>query len=176
MSSSQKAEVASRRQARAQPDQPIAYPAQRSRVGGFLESELQLLRTLARLGEQALLGALQGEPLVVEQGADALDQLQVALSVHALPGRIFLRPQQLELGLPVTQDVGGDARARFDFADAIVQLLGGVGGHAGVGLLIRCLSPLLGLKVSTLRAVISMLSPVWGFRPRREALRRMRKC
>src|SRR6266446_10583195 len=39
----------------------------------------------------------------------------------------------------------------------------------------RSLRPLLGLKVSTLRAVISMLSPVCGLRPRREALRRMRK-
>src|SRR5688572_1566787 len=39
----------------------------------------------------------------------------------------------------------------------------------------RCLSPLLGLNVSTLRAVISMESPVCGLRPRREALRRMRK-
>src|SRR5215470_16734863 len=39
----------------------------------------------------------------------------------------------------------------------------------------RSFSPLLGLKVSTFRAVISMLSPVCGLRPRREALRRMRK-
>jgi hypothetical protein len=31
------------------------------------------------------------------------------------------------------------------------------------------------LKVSTLRAVISIDSPVCGFRPRRDALRRMRK-
>jgi len=37
------------------------------------------------------------------------------------------------------------------------------------------LETLLGLNVSTLRAVISMLSPVWGLRPRREAFRRMRK-
>src|SRR5262245_66321499 len=54
------------------------------------------------------------------------------------------------------------------------------GGAGGVDrppkLLIRCFSPLLGLNVSTLRAVISMLSPVCGFRPRREALRRIRKC
>src|ERR1700693_4419544 len=39
----------------------------------------------------------------------------------------------------------------------------------------RSLRPLLGLNVSTLRAVISMLSPVCGLRPRREALRRVRK-
>src|SRR5262245_28062302 len=40
----------------------------------------------------------------------------------------------------------------------------------------RCFSPLLGLKVSTFRAVISMLSPVWGLRPRRDAFWRIRKC
>src|SRR5438477_99619 len=36
--------------------------------------------------------------------------------------------------------------------------------------------PLLGLNVSTLRAVISIDSPVWGLRPRRDAFFRMRKC
>src|SRR4030095_2545249 len=39
----------------------------------------------------------------------------------------------------------------------------------------RCLKPLRGLNVRTFRAVISMLSPVCGFRPRRDALRRIRK-
>src|SRR5262249_27855344 len=45
----------------------------------------------------------------------------------------------------------------------------------GVYALMLCFKPLLGLNVRTFRAVISMLSPVCGFRPRREALRRMRK-
>src|SRR5919106_77664 len=39
----------------------------------------------------------------------------------------------------------------------------------------RCFRPFDGLNVRTLRAVISMLSPVWGFRPRRDALWRIRK-
>ena len=40
----------------------------------------------------------------------------------------------------------------------------------------RSFRPLLGLNVSTLRALISMAFPVWGFRPRRDSFWRIRKC
>src|ERR1700675_1378761 len=173
---SQKPRGASRSQPGAQPRETVTDPSQGRRVGGLLETKLELLGALARLCEQPLLGALERQPLVVEQGADALDEIEVAPPVHTLPAGILLRTEQLEFRLPVAEDVRGHTRDRFDFADPVVELLGGLRRHAVVWLLIRCLSPLLGLKVKTLRAVISMLSPVWGFRPRREALRRIRKC
>src|SRR5207244_1539013 len=114
-----------------------------------------------------------GQPLFVEEGLDALDQLEVARAVQTLAGRVLLRPKKLELRLPVAQHVRGDGRDRLDLPDAVVELFGGFRRHAGA--LIRCFSPLLGLNVSTLRAVISMDSPVCRFRPRRIALRRIRK-
>src|SRR5262245_54708112 len=170
---SQKRGQASRSQARAERGQPLADAAQRARVTHLAQPELELLG-LARLGEQALLGALQRQPLVVEQGLDPDHEIDIAPGVDALARGVLLGTEQLELGFPVAEDVGGHARHRLDFADAVVELLGGFRRYAGW--LIRCLSPFDGLKVSTLRAVISIESPVCGFRPRRDALRRMRKC
>src|SRR2546422_2349404 len=160
----------SRTQARAQHAEAVADAPQRLRIGGLFHAELELLRP-ARLGDEPLLGALEGQPLFVEEGLDALDQLEVARAVQTLPGRVLLRPEQLELRLPVAQHVRGDGRDRLDLPDAVVELFGDFRRHAGA--LIRCFSPLLGLNVSTLRAVISMDSPVCGFRPRRDALRRI---
>src|SRR6266478_4670047 len=162
----------SRTEARAQDAQAIADAPQRLRVRGFLHPELELLGT-ARLADEPLLGALEGQPLLVEQGLDALNELEVARTIQALTRRVLLRTEQLEFRLPVAKDVSGDTGDRLHFTDTIVELFRDFRGHAGA--LIRCLSPLLGLKVSTLRAVISIDSPVWGFRPRRDALRRMRK-
>src|SRR5262245_18549590 len=183
---------------RAQRGEALADPPECRRVGSLAHAELELLGPLARLGEQALLRALQGQALVVEQGLDAPDEIEVAVAVEALPGRVLLGSEQLELRLPVAQHVGRDSGQGLDLSDAVIELLGGLrhgagpqgcgrGGATGAvgpaavggrdpGLLIRCFSPLLGLNVSTLRAVISMLSPVWGLRPRREAFWRIRKC
>src|SRR5262245_54332870 len=175
---SQKPGDASRRQAGAERGQPLPDPLERFAVGHLTKPEIQL-SALARFGEQALLGALQRETLAVEQGLDALHQLEVPGPVQALAGGVLLGPEQLELRLPVPQHVRRHLGDLFDLADPVVQLLGGVDhhrAHDAAPALIRCFSPLLGLKVSTLRAVISILSPVWGFRPRREALRRIRKC
>src|SRR4029453_1637511 len=141
---------------------------------GAAQAEVHL-RATARLGEQAFLGALEGEALVVEQRLDPQHQLQVAAPVQALARGVLLRAQQLELRLPVAQDVGGHFRDRLDLAAPGVELLGN--RRRGVhGWFSRSFSPLLGLNVSTLRAVISMLPPVCGLRPRREAFWRMRKC
>ena len=68
--------------------------------------------------------------------------------------RVLLRAQQIELGLPVPEHVGRHAGRRLRLADPVVELVDYVTE------LIRCLRPLLGLKVRTFRAVISMLSPV----------------
>src|SRR5215510_2494349 len=166
----------SRTEARAQDAETVADALERLRVRGLLHPELELVGA-ARLADQPLLGTLEREPLLVEQGLDALDQLEIARPVQTLARRILLRPEQLELRLPVAKDVGRDIGDRLHFTDTIVELFRDFRGHA-VGhavTLIRCLSPLLGLKVSTLRAVISVDSPVCGLRPRRDALRRMRK-
>ena len=47
------------------------------RVGGLLHAELELIRP-ARLGDEPLLGALERQPLVVEQRLDPLDELEIA--------------------------------------------------------------------------------------------------
>src|SRR5215831_4561251 len=162
----------SRTEARAQDAETVADALERLRVRGLFHPEVELV-CAARLADQPLLGALEREPLLVEQGLDALDQLEIARPVQTLPRGILLGPKQLELRLPVAQDIGRDTGDRLHFTDTIVELFRDFRGHAVT--LIRCLSPLLGLKVSTLRAVISMDSPVCGLRPRRDALRRIRK-
>src|SRR5499427_9309836 len=163
----------SRTETRAQDAETVADAFERLRVRRFLHPELELVGA-ARLADQPLLGALEREPLLVEQRLDALHQLEIAWPIQTLPRGVLLRPKQLELRLPVAKDVGGDTGDRLHFTDTIVELFCDFcGGHAVA--LIRCLSPLLGLNVSTLRAVISIDSPVCGLRPRREALRRMRK-
>src|SRR5262245_45508111 len=146
--------------------QAVADTSKGVRVQRFPKSELELLGAPSRLGEQALLGALQRKALVVEKGLDPAHEIEIAPTVEPLPGRILLGPEQLELRLPVPEDVRGNARQRFHLADPVIELFGRLQRHAGSWLLIRCLSPLLGLNVNTLRAVISMLSPVCGFRPR----------
>src|SRR5262245_10576378 len=170
---SQISRTASRTEARAQGAETVSNAPQRVRVGRLLHAELELVRA-ARLGDEPLLGALERQPLVVEQGLDPLHELELARPIEALASRVLLRPEQLELRFPVAQHVGGDSRDSLDLADAVVELLRDFRRHA-VCVLIRCLSPLLGLNVSTLRAVISIDSPVCGLRPRRDALRRIRK-
>src|SRR5499426_3795599 len=171
---SQISRSASRTEARTQHPETVANTPERVRIGRFLHAELELVGA-ARLGDEPLLGAFQRQPLVVEQALDSLDELEIARAVQALARRILFRPEQLEFGLPVAKDVRGDGRDRLDLPDAVVELFCDFRRHA-VCVLIRCLSPLLGLNVSTLRAVISIDSPVCGFRPRRDALRRIRKC
>src|SRR4029453_6835678 len=165
---------ASRTQARAQRPETVANTPERVRVGRFLHAELELVGA-ARLGDEPLLGAFQRQPLVVQQALDPLDELEIARTVQALARRILLRPEQLEFGFPVAKDVRRDGRDRLDLPDTVARLFCDFRRNA-VCVLIRCLSPLLGLNVSTLRAVISIDSPVCGFRPRRDALRRIRKC
>src|SRR5262245_17594501 len=111
---------------RAQRGEALADPPERRRVGGLAHAELELLGPLARLGKQALLGPLQGQALVVEQSLDAPDEIEVSVAVEALPGRVLLGSEQLELRLPVTQDVGRDAGQGLDLSDAVIELLGGL--------------------------------------------------
>src|SRR6266849_6670308 len=148
----------SRTEARPQDAEAIADASQRLGVRGFLHPELELLGA-ARLADEALLGALEGQPLFVQKGLDALNELEVARAIQALARRILLRAEQLELRLPVAKDVGRNTGDRLHLTDTVVELFCNFRRHQA-GALIRCLSPLLGLKVSTLRAVISIDSPV----------------
>src|SRR5262249_25333317 len=147
----------SRTEARAQDAETIADTLERLRVRGLLHPELELVDA-ARLADQPLLGTLEREPLLVEQRLDTLDQLEIARPVQTLPRRILLGPKQLELRLPVAKDVGRDTGDRLHFTDTIVELFCDFRDHAVT--LIRCLSPLLCLKVSSLRPGASVDSPV----------------
>src|SRR6185369_13884411 len=73
------------------------------------------------------------ELLVVEQFANAQDDLEVLSAVDALPGAVLLRREHRELGLPVPQHVWLDADVLADFADLVEQLVGDEfrGFHAG---------------------------------------------
>src|SRR5690349_1839676 len=102
---SQISQAPSRTEARAQNAEAITNALERLRVRGFLHPELELVGA-ARLADQPLLGALEREPLLVEQRLDALDQLEVTRTVQTLARRILLGPEQLEFRLPVTKDVG----------------------------------------------------------------------
>src|SRR5262245_33330967 len=79
----------SRTEARAQDAETIADAFERLRVRGFLHAELELIRA-TRLAEQPLLGALERQPLLVEQGLDALNELEVARPIQALTRRVLL--------------------------------------------------------------------------------------
>src|SRR5262249_52974765 len=169
----------SRRQTRTQRGEPVTHTLERVGVRDLAHPQLELAPIASsRLREQPLARPLEREPLVVEQRLDPLDQLEIALPIEPLASGILFGPQELELGLPVAKDVRGHGRDLFDLTDPVVELLGDLGHRytLSVAVLMRCFSPLLGLNVRTFRAVISMESPVWGLRPRRDALRRIRKC
>ena len=150
----------SRSEACAERAKTVTDAPERLGVRPFLHAELELLGRLPGFGDEALLRALEREALVVEKRLDPLHELEVASAVDTLPRRVLLGPQELELRLPVAEDVRGHARDGLHLADAIVEPLGAVRGQLDCVLLIRCLSPFDGLNVSTLRAVISMESPV----------------
>src|SRR5215467_3159406 len=67
---SQNPRGASRSQPGAQLQQASADAPQRLRIGGLAQPEVELLGALARFTQEALLGALQREALLVEQRLD----------------------------------------------------------------------------------------------------------
>src|SRR5262249_35432707 len=127
---------ASRRETRAQDGEALADPLERGRVGYLTQTQVQLLRSLARFPEQPFLRPFEREPLLVEKRLDPAHEIEVTLPVEALARGVLLGTQELELRLPVAQHVRGHAGDRLDLADPVVQLLDRVrvGGHAvGVG-------------------------------------------
>src|SRR5262249_4804107 len=151
----------------------------RLRIG---TGQLELLGAAPRLAQEPLLGALQREPVLVEQPLDAQDQLDVTLPVHPLPGVVLPGSEQLELRLPVAQDVRRHRGELGPLPDPEEELGGDRDvparrAHGRSYCWFTCaLSPLDGLKVRTRRAVISISSPVCGLRPLREDFLRTRKC
>jgi hypothetical protein len=87
------------------------------------DGERELLRTASGVGEQPLLRTLQGQALVVEQRLDAEDQVEIAAAIQPLARRVLLGSEQLELRLPVPEDVRGDSRRRLGLADPVVELV-----------------------------------------------------
>src|SRR2546430_1887957 len=162
----------SRSEACAERAKTVTDAPERLGVRPFLHAELELLGRLPGFGDEALLRALEREALLVEQGLDALDEVEVAPAIEALPRRVLLRTQKLELRLPVAEDARRHAGDRLNLADPAVALLWGGRRAAGYGAApcTPCFSPLLGLDVSTPRAVVSVASPRWGLRPRPDAL------
>src|SRR5512132_3157886 len=101
---SQKGPSPSRRsQPRAERREAIADAFERVGIDHLAHAEVELAVGLARVRHQPLARALEGEPLVVEQRLDPLDQLEIAPAIQALPRGVLLRAQQLELGLPVAE-------------------------------------------------------------------------
>src|SRR6516225_8937112 len=78
----------SRTETRAQDSEAIADALERLRVRGFLHPQLELIGA-TRLGDQPLLGALEREPLLVQERLDALDQLEIARAIQTLARRIL---------------------------------------------------------------------------------------
>ena len=84
------------------------------------------------LGGEGLAGAGDGVALVVEQALDAESHFDVALAVEALAGAALVGLELRELGLPETQDVGGDIAQLRYIANAEVELVrndGWLGGN-----------------------------------------------
>src|SRR5215471_10853587 len=67
--------------------------------------QLELLVLLPALLLEPLLRALKREPVLVEKTLDAEHHLHVVLSIDALARVVLARPEQIELGLPIAQDV-----------------------------------------------------------------------
>src|SRR5262245_48537576 len=158
--------------------QPGSDPAKRGQRLGIRRRQLELLVALATFLLEALLRALQREPVLVEETLDAQDHLHVVLPVHALPRVVFPGSHELEFRFPVAQPVGWHAREVGALADSEEQLVRdrGLGPYLhgppiGVDLRLDhrwftcAFSPLDGLNVKTRRAVISISLPVCGLRP-----------
>src|SRR5262245_44296518 len=85
--------------------QPGSDRAERDQRLRIRRRQVELLVALPSLLLQALLRSFQREAVLVEQALDAQDHLHVVLAVNALAGMVLSGPQELELRLPVAQDV-----------------------------------------------------------------------
>src|SRR5215471_65962 len=169
--------------------QPGANRAKRGQCLRVRRRQLELRVLLPALLLEPLLRALKREPVLVEKTLDAEHHLHVVLSIDALARVVLARPEQIELGLPIAQDVRRHPGEIGHLADAKEQLVrdGGIDPDLDdlpLSLSLRldqrwftcAFNPLDGLNVSTRRAVISISLPVCGLRPFRDAFFRSLKC
>ena len=90
---------------------------------GFGDAEVELRLFVTEFGLEDLAGAGDGVALVVEEGLDAEDHLDVAAAVEALAGAAFVGLELGKFALPEAEDVGGQVAEFGDFADAEVELV-----------------------------------------------------
>src|SRR5438270_4489785 len=90
-------------------------------TGGKWQHVLRAL--LLDLALESFASAGDGEPLIVEKLLDAQHVLDVALTIHALPGGTLDRLELREFTFPETQHVSRQAAQLGDFTDTEVQLL-----------------------------------------------------
>ena len=83
------------------------------------------------IGCQVMSGSLDRVALVVQQGLDRQDQLDVFAFVHPLVRFGPFGLNTVEFRLPVTQDVGLHASHFTDFTDLKIQFIRNVRLHLG---------------------------------------------
>src|SRR4051812_29815232 len=130
------------------------------------------LQRLGTLVAKQLLDPADGIALVVEQPVDAVREIDVGGPVVAAVFRALHRPQR-KLGLPIAQDVLGDAKLQRQFADRLESARRLVGaGHPAAYFATRSRMIWLARKVITRRGAIGTSTPVLGLRPTRCPLSR----
>jgi hypothetical protein len=90
---------------------------------GFGDAKIELRFFVAELGLEDLAGAGDGVALVVEEGFDAENHLDVAAAVEALAGSAFVGLELGEFTLPEAEDIGRQVAEFGDFADTEVELI-----------------------------------------------------
>src|SRR3989442_10167808 len=85
----------SRSEACAERAEAVTDAPERLGVRHFLHAELELLGRFPGFGDEALLGALEREALLVEQGLDALDEVEVAPRSEEHTSELQSRPHLL---------------------------------------------------------------------------------
>src|SRR5260370_17699243 len=75
------------------------------------------------LGVEPLLGAFEGQPFLVEEPLDAQDEVEITPAIETLTRGIFLGAQELELRLPVAEDIGRNGRDALALSDPRVELV-----------------------------------------------------
>src|SRR5215471_15613835 len=103
--------------------QPGANRAKRGERLRIRRRQLELLVALSAFLLKSLLRAFEREPVLVEETLDAEHHLHVVLPVDALARVILPRAEQVELGLPVAQDVRRHPGEIRHFTDPKEQLV-----------------------------------------------------
>jgi hypothetical protein len=74
---------------------------------GLVDIERELRLLVAKFGFEDLSGAGNGVALVIEEGLDAEDHLDIAAAIETLAGAAFVGLELGKFTLPEAKDVGG---------------------------------------------------------------------